>query len=87
LFVEYYQNKKHAFQIIYTDDSAEKIIFKYEGSQIIDTTKLVASVDNSKIPFDSLDVEIFRKLKEVITNNDGIIYKMKWTDYNGYYNK
>jgi hypothetical protein len=31
-----------------------------------------------------LDNEVFRKLKVIIKNKEGLVYEMKWTDYKGY---
>jgi hypothetical protein len=85
LVVEKYRKGKNEFQIMYTDDMASKNIYGYsEKGLISDTTILIASVDRVDIPFDSLDREIFQKIKTIIDTKDRLVYAMKWTEYKGY---
>jgi hypothetical protein len=85
LFVENYKNGRHDFQIMYTDNIARKYIYEYdEKGKIIDTVSLVAKTDNFDVPFDSLDNEVYQKLKTIVDNKETLVYEMKWTDYLGY---
>ena len=85
LFVENYKNGRHDFQIMYTDNIARKYIYEYnEKGKIADTLVLMAKTDNFKIPFDSLDNEVYRQLKSIIDNKEALVYEVKWTDYKGY---
>lgn len=85
LFVENYKNGRHNFRLLYTDNIARKHIYQYnEKGQIADTVTLLARSDNFKIPFDSLDNQMYQKLKTIINNKEGLVYEMKWTDYKGY---
>jgi len=88
LFAEKYRNGKNEFQIMYTDDFARKDIYSYSDKGLIaDTTILVAGTDKFDIPFDSLDNEIFKRMKTIVDNKDGLVYEMKWTEYKGYIKK
>jgi hypothetical protein len=88
LFVEKYRRGKNEFQIMYTDNIVRKNIYGYNDKGLIsDTTFLVASSDRIDIPFDSLDNEIFKKIKAIIDRKDGLVYEMKWTEYKGYKRK
>jgi hypothetical protein len=88
LFVEKYSRGKNEFQIMYTDNLARKNIYGYNDKGLIsDTTFLVASTDRVDMPFDSLDNEIFKKIKTIIDKKDGLVYEMKWTEYKGYKRK
>ena len=85
LFAEKYRNGKNEFQVMYTDDFARKNIYRYNDKGMIsDTTVFVASTGAFQIPFDSLDHEIFRRMKGIIEGNGELAYKMKWTEYKGY---
>ena len=85
MFVEKYDKGKNQFQIMYTDDIARKNIYSYnDKGTISDTTFLVASTDKVDIPFDSLDNEIFKRIKTIIDRKEGLVYEMKWTEYKGY---
>jgi hypothetical protein len=88
LFVEKYRNGRNEFQIMYTDDFARKSIYSFDHKGAIsDTVVLVARADSFDIPFDSLDNEIFERLKTIVGQNDGLVYPMKWTEYKGYVKK
>lgn len=88
LFVEKYNRGKNEFQIMYTDNIARKNIYGYNDKGLIsDTTFLVASTDRVDIAFDSLDHEIFNKIKTIIEKKHELVYEMKWTEYKGYKRK
>lgn len=88
LFVEKYKGGKNEFQIMYTDFNARKYVYGYNDKGLIsDTTFLIANTDMVEIPFDSLDREIFTKIKTIIERKDGLVYEMKWTEYKGYKRK
>ena len=88
LYVEKYTNGKNDFQIMYTDNIARKNIYSYNDKGVIsDTTALIAGTDKVEIPFDSLDNEIFKKLKTIVDKKDGLVYDIKWTEYKGYNKK
>ncbi|MBI3220882.1 MAG: hypothetical protein HYZ44_15310 [Bacteroidetes bacterium] len=85
LFAEKYKNRNREFQIMYTDDFAHKTIYNHDDKGVItDTIVLVAKKEGFAVPFDSLDNEIFGKIKTIITNREGLIYDIKWTEYKGY---
>jgi hypothetical protein len=85
LFVENYKNGRHDFRIMYTDNVARKSIYEYnEKGKITDTLVFVAKANNFKIPFDSLDNEVYRQLRTIVENKEALVYEMKWTDYKGY---
>jgi len=85
LYVEKYKNGKNDFQIMYTDNIARKNLYSYNDKGVIsDTTVLIASTDKAEIPFDSLDNEIFKKLKTIADRREGFVYDIKWTEYKGY---
>lgn len=85
LFVENYKNGRHDFQIMYTDNVARKHIYQYnEKGKIADTLVLVAKTENFRIPFDSLDNQVYRQLRGIVEDKEALAYEMKWTDYKGY---
>lgn len=85
LFVDNYKSGRHDFEIMYTDNVARKYIYEYnESGMVSDTTVLVAKTGDFTMPFDSLDLEIYRRLRTIVNKNEGLVYKMKWTDYIGY---
>lgn len=85
LFVEKYKNGRNQFQVMYTDNIARKDIYNYNDKGVIsDTTFLIASTDRVEIPFDSLDNEIFRRMKAIVDTKDQLVYEMAWTEYKGY---
>ena len=85
LFVEKYRNGKNEFQIIYADDFARKNIYNFnKKGAIADTVALIAKTDNFEIPFDSLDNEIFKRIKAIVDKKEGLVYEMKWTEYKGF---
>ena len=85
LFVEKYRNGKPEFQIMYTDNFARKNIYKFnEKGAISDTIVLKAMAENFDIPFDSLDIEIFRKIETIVNSREGLVYEIKWTEYKGF---
>ncbi len=85
LFVENYANGRHDFQIMYTDDFARKNIFRYDDrGKLADTVVLIARKDDFKIRFDSLDNEIFKRINQIANNKEGLVYGLKWTEYNGF---
>jgi len=70
---------------MYTDNIARKNLYSYNDKGVIsDTTVLIASTDKAEIPFDSLDNEIFKKLKTIADRREGFVYDIKWTEYKGY---
>ncbi|HEU5292331.1 MAG TPA: hypothetical protein VFU05_16905 [Cyclobacteriaceae bacterium] len=70
---------------MYTDNIARKDIYNYNDKGVIsDTTFLIASTDRVEIPFDSLDNEIFRRMKAIVDTKDQLVYEMAWTEYKGY---
>ncbi len=88
LFIEKYRNGKNEFEIMYTDDFARKNIYDFnEKGVIVDTVTLIAKTDNFDIPFDSLDNEMFKKIKSIVDKKEGLVYEMKWTEYKGFKKK
>ena len=70
---------------MYTDDFVRKNVYSYNDKGLAtDTTVLVASTENYTIPFDSLDNEIFSRIKIIIEKKTDLVYEMKWTEYKGY---
>lgn len=88
LFVENYKNGKNDFQIMYTDNFAQKNVYNYnEKGSISDTLVLIAKWDHFQTAFDSVDNEIFKRIKAIVDNKEGLVYPMKWTEYSGYIKK
>ena len=88
LFAEKYRNGKNEFQIKYTDDFAKKSIYNLsDKGAITDTVVLIARASNFEIPFDSLDNEIFKRMKTIVYKKEGLVYEMNWTEYKGYVKK
>ena len=85
LYVENFVNGRHVSQIQYENEGAVKRVFKLnDQGHIADSLVLFAREDSITVSFDSLDTEMFRRLKKVVQSGEGIVYELKWTDYKGY---
>lgn len=88
LFIEKYKNGKNEFEIMYTDEFARKNVYEFnEKGVITDTVTLIAKTDNFDIPFDSLDNEMFKRIKAIVDKKEVLVYEMKWTEYKGFKKK
>ena len=87
LYVENFEKGRHVSQIEYQNEGAVKRIFIHDNQgQIAETLVLLARQHGITVPFDSLDKEIFQRLKRIIERGDGIVYELKWIEYKGYTN-
>jgi hypothetical protein len=85
LFVEKYKGGKKEFEIMYTDSFARKNIYTADKKgTIVDTVALIATAEDFDVPFDSLDTEIFKRIKTIIERREGLVYEMKWVAYKGF---
>jgi len=85
LYVENVAHGRRVSQVEYQNEGAVKRIFTYnDQGRIAETLVLIARQDDITVPFDSLDKEIFRRLKRIVESGDGIVYELKWTEYKGY---
>jgi hypothetical protein len=85
LFVEKYKNGKKEFEIMYTDSFARKDIYTADKKgTIVDTVALIATAEDFNVPFDSLDTEIFKRIKTIIERREGLVYEMKRVAYKGF---
>jgi hypothetical protein len=73
---------------MYADDFARKSIYDFnDKGVIVDTVTLIAKTDNFDIPFDSLEIEIFKRIQTIVDKKQGLVYEMKWTGYKGFKKK
>ena len=85
LFADKYEDGKKEFEIMYTDNVAWKYIYKYNEKGLpVDTVQLLGTTGSPDVAFDALDVQIFDKIKKIIDEKTGLVYEMKWTNYNGF---
>ena len=89
LHVDNYKQGKKDFTIFYHDDIVRKSIFSYDSqTNHKDTIRLVATpYNNFTTPFDSLDLEIFKRIDSIsIQRPKGIVYEIKRPVYKGFIN-
>ncbi len=88
IYINHYQKGKKDFDIFYNDKVARKTIFTYgnKNKATVEKYLLATKENNFTTPFDSVDVEIFRKLDSLILNKADFVYSLPRPQYMGFVN-
>jgi hypothetical protein len=87
LYIENYKDKKKDCYYFYNDNSARKTVYRHnKQTNQKDTLRLLATpYDNYTTAFDSLDIEVFKRIDSIsIKKTKGIVYGIKRTQYKGF---